>query len=214
MGKLRLRRVAICPMPRSQGVTELASKPDGVAPEPTRLPPCDAWDRSARDLHGKPTKQKLFARDSERASDFAQGRTAGQGFNAHRWLGRKARVLGTVGSHVGVAAGKFHPHRSFSGFKKPAVEVQGCSPTLLRQGLRAAGAGPVCPPPGLSLLGWIVPTGHWPERLSLSLTASATPPLPAAPQRCHGNRMGISKASPSIIWASDLGQACNEGTVC
>lgn len=126
----------------------------------------------------------------------------------------RPEFLAPVGSHGGVAAGKFHPHRSFSSFKKPAVEVQGCSPTLLRQGLRAAGAGPVCPPPGLSLLGWIVPTGHWPERLSLSLTASATPPLPAAPQRCHGNRMGISKASPSIIWASDLGQACNEGTVC
>lgn len=126
----------------------------------------------------------------------------------------RPEFLAPVGRHGGVAAGKFHPHGSFSGFKKPAVEVQGCSPTLLRQGLRAAGAGPVCPPPGLSLLGWIVPTGHWPERLSLSLTASATPPLPAAPQRCHGNRMGISKASPSIIWASDLGQACNEGTVC
>lgn len=103
MGKLRLRRVAICPMPRSQGVTELASKPDGVAPEPTRLPPCDAWDRSARDLHGKPTKRKLFARDSERARDFAQGRTAGQGFNAHRWLGRKARVLGTRGESRGAS---------------------------------------------------------------------------------------------------------------
>lgn len=126
----------------------------------------------------------------------------------------RPEFLAPVGSHGGVPAGKFHPHRSFSGFKKPAVEVQGCSPTLLRQGLRAAGAGPVCPPPGLSLLGWIVPTGHWPEGLSLSLTASATPPLPAVPQRCHGNRMGISKASPSIIWASDLGQACNEGTVC
>lgn len=90
-------------------------------------------------------------------------------------------------THIGLSA---------AGFKKPAVEVQGCSPTLLRQGLRAAGAGPVCPPPGLSLLGWIVPTGHWPERLSLSLTASATPPLPGSPsalsRQPHGHLKGVS----------------------
>lgn len=106
----------------------------------------------------------------------------------------RPEFLAPVGRHGGVAAGKFHPHGSFSGFKKPAVEVQGCSPTLLRQGLRAAGAGPVCPPPGLSLLGWIVPTGHWPERLSLSLTASATPPgSPSALSRQpHGHLKGVS----------------------
>lgn len=65
--------------------------------------------------------------------------------------------------------------------------------------------------PQLSSLGRTV--ALWPGAWSLS-QSSCPPSHPPPLGCCHSNRSSISKGSPSIIWASDLRQGWNEGTVC